>query len=683
MQHWLNIEILAVEARVSLGDVPRSDFEIIKSKASFNVSRVLEIESTVKHDIIAFLTNVAEHVGESSRFIHQGLTSSDILDTALSLQMRDAGNILLSDLGNLLDVLKLRALEHKYTLQIGRTHGIHAEPITFGLKIAFFYEEMKRNRVRLQRAVEGICVGKLSGAVGTFEHLLPKVEEYVCKALGLLPESVSTQIISRDRHAEYLTTLAIIASSLERFSVECRHLQRTELREVEEFFSEGQKGSSAMPHKRNPITFERISGLARIIRSNAQAGLENIVLWHERDISHSSVERIILPDSTIGLCYCFRALTESVRSLIVYPDAMIQNFSKSFGLVSSQTVLLALIEKGLTREVAYRLVQGAAMQSWKTNVHLKDVLIADSNITRYLSDEELNSIFSKGKPAANRVKNEIKELVSKRVNLGNRPPGLGVIIVGENPASQAYVRNKVRSCAEVGFKSLLIELPVHVPESMLLEHIYGLNLDNTIDGILVQQPLPTHINEFNITMAILPEKDVDGFHPVNVGKLSLGRLNDTHVSCTPLGIIELLSHYSIDISGKHAVIVGRSNIVGKPLASLLLQKKPFLNATVTMCHSNTKDISYFTKQADILIAAIGIPYFIKMPMIKRGSVIVDVGINRVDDALSNTGFKLVGDVDFGEVSREAFAITPVPGGVGLMTIAMLLRNTFNAYIKKL
>ncbi len=394
MQRWLEIELAAVEARVKLGEVPEADYEEIKRKAKFDVARVLEIEKTTKHDVIAFLTNVAEHVGTASRHIHQGMTSSDVLDTALSMQLRDAGKIILADIEHLMRVLARRAKEFKYTLQIGRTHGVHAEPITFGLKLALWHEEMQRNRQRLKRAIEIVSVGKVSGAVGTFEHLSPKVEEYVCKKLGLRPEPIATQVIQRDRHAEYLCTLAVIAASIEKFSIECRHLQRTEVLEAEEFFSEGQKGSSAMPHKRNPITFERLTGLARVIRANAMASLENVALWHERDISHSSVERIIMPDSTIALCYIVREFSQAIEKLIVYPDRMLKNFEHSFGLIASQSVMLALTTKGLTREEAYALVQRNAMRSWKEKIQLKELILNDADIRAHLSEKDIHQLFS-------------------------------------------------------------------------------------------------------------------------------------------------------------------------------------------------------------------------------------------------------------------------------------------------
>jgi len=416
LQRWLDIELAAVEARVKLGEVPEQDYAVIKKKARFDVARILEIEKTTKHDVIAFLTNVAEYVGAESRHIHQGMTSSDVLDTALSMQMRDAGNIILVDIERLIKILAKRAKEFKYTLQIGRTHGVHAEPITFGLKLALWYEEMKRNRERLKRAIEVVSVGKVSGAVGTFEHLSPKVEEYVCKKLGLKPAPISTQIIQRDRHAEYLCTLAVIASSIEKFSVECRHLQRTEVLEAEEFFSEGQKGSSAMPHKRNPITFERLSGLARVIRANALAGLENVALWHERDISHSSVERVVMPDSTIALCYIVRQFSDAIEKLLVYPERMFKNFDSSFGLMSSQSVMLALTTKGLTREDAYKLVQRNAMQSWREKIHLKQLILNDSDIRTHLSEKEIEQIFS-AETLMKKLKKNVDYLF-RRVGLG-------------------------------------------------------------------------------------------------------------------------------------------------------------------------------------------------------------------------------------------------------------------------
>ena len=391
---WLQIEILACEARAKMGEIPVEDVEEIKSKASFDVKRILEIEEETKHDVIAFLTNVAEYVGPASRHIHYGMTSSDILDTTLAYQMKSAGEILLSDLNILKEVLKKRALEHKYILCVGRSHGIHAEPTTFGLKFALWYEEIKRNINRLEDAIENISVGQISGAVGTFDHLSPKVEEYVCEKMGLKPAPVSTQIIQRDRHAQYLSTLAVIGATLEKIAVEIRHLQRTEVLEAEEYFSKGQKGSSAMPHKRNPIVSERISGLARLLRGNAVAALENVALWHERDISHSSVERVIVPDSTITLNYMLNLAINLIDNLIIYPENALENLNKTRGLIYSQKVLLKLVEKGLTREEAYKMVQEPAMHVWKDkSTDLKTELLNSKRVRNYLSEEEIKNIF--------------------------------------------------------------------------------------------------------------------------------------------------------------------------------------------------------------------------------------------------------------------------------------------------
>ena len=393
-ERWLQLEIAAVEARVDAGMVPEEALEAIKENARFNVDEILEIEKETKHDVIAFLTNVNQYVGPQSRYIHEGLTSSDVGDTCLAMQMRDAGNILLKDLEQLIEVLAERAVEFKYTLEMGRTHGIHAEPTTFGLKLLLWHQEMLRNLERLRRAVENVSVGKISGAVGTYQHLSPEIEAAVCHKLGLKPSPISTQILQRDRHAEYLTTLAIIASSIEKFSVELRHLQRTEVRETEEFFSKGQKGSSAMPHKRNPITFERLTGLARVVRSNSIAAMENVALWHERDISHSSVERVIMPDSTIALCYMLRTFRDTLKNLLVYPERMEENFNTSYGLTLSQTLLLALTGKGLTREEAYKLVQRNAMKSWEHKVQLKEHVLQDQDILKHVSAEEIEQLFS-------------------------------------------------------------------------------------------------------------------------------------------------------------------------------------------------------------------------------------------------------------------------------------------------
>jgi len=395
---WLKIEILACEGRAERGEIPTEDVDEIKSKANFNVKRILEIEETTKHDVIAFLTNVAEYVGPTSRHIHYGMTSSDILDTTLSYQMKSAGEILLNQLLLLKDVLKERAMEHKTTICVGRSHGIHAEPTTIGLKFALWHDEIKRNILRLESAIKIISVGQISGAVGTFEHLSPKIEEYVCEKMGLTPAPVTTQVIQRDRHAEYLTTLSIIGATIEKISVEIRHLQRTEVLEVEEFFSKGQKGSSAMPHKRNPIISERITGIARLLRGNAMAALENVALWHERDISHSSVERIIVPDSTIILNYALHLMINLIKNLIVYPENSINNLNITRGLVFSQTILLALINKGLTREDAYSLVQTNAMNVWDDqNKTLKNELLNSEEVSKYLTIQEIEEIFNSNK----------------------------------------------------------------------------------------------------------------------------------------------------------------------------------------------------------------------------------------------------------------------------------------------
>lgn len=391
---WLKIEILACEARAEMGEIPKLDVEIIKLKANFDVKRILEIEETTKHDVIAFLTNVAEYVGPESRHIHYGMTSSDVLDTTLSYQMKSAGDLLLKRLYDLKNALKQRAIEHKNTVCVGRSHGIHAEPTSMGLKFSLWFEETKRNIERLKRAIEIISVGQISGAVGTFEHLSPKVEEFVCNKMGLKPAPVSTQVIQRDRHAEFLTTLAIIGATLEKISIEIRHLQRTEVLEAEEYFSKGQKGSSAMPHKRNPILSERITGLARILRSNSVAALENVALWHERDISHSSVERIIVPDSCIALDYMLYLMVNLVSKLLIYPENMIRNLNLTRGLVFSQTILLKLVTKGISREDAYRIVQDSAMKVWSNEkLNLKDELSKSDELKKYISVEELSEIF--------------------------------------------------------------------------------------------------------------------------------------------------------------------------------------------------------------------------------------------------------------------------------------------------
>lgn len=398
LETWLKIEILACEARAETGEIPKSDLEQIKSKSNFDLKRVLEIEETTKHDVIAFLTNVAEYVGPASRHIHYGMTSSDVLDTALAIQMKTAGELLLKNLNELKLVLKKRALEHKKTICVGRSHGIHAEAYSMGLKFALWYEESKRNIIRLQHAIDSVSTGKISGAVGTFEHLSPKVEEYVCKKLGLKPEPVATQVVQRDRHAEFISVLAIIGSSLEKIAIEIRHLQRTEVLEAEEYFSKGQKGSSAMPHKRNPIVSERITGIARILRGNSVAALENVALWHERDISHSSVERVIIPDSCIALDYALGLTIKLVDNLIIYPENMLKNLNLTRGLIFSQTVLLRLTEKGMSREDAYQIVQTSAMKVWEDrSKNLKDELSNSLQVKKFLSQKDIDELFDPDK----------------------------------------------------------------------------------------------------------------------------------------------------------------------------------------------------------------------------------------------------------------------------------------------
>jgi adenylosuccinate lyase len=392
-RRWLDVEIAVVAAMAELGRIPAAAAAEIAAKAGFDVDRIHAIEQETRHDVIAFLTSVAERVGPAARYIHLGLTSSDVLDTSLALLLREAADLILVDLDRLLTVLKRRAFEHRDTVMIGRSHGIHAEPITFGLKLALWYAEMTRNRERLVRARETVNVGKFSGAVGTYANVDPKVEELACARLGLTAAPISTQIIQRDRHAEYFTALAVLASSVEKVATEIRHLQRTEVREAEEYFAEGQKGSSAMPHKRNPINTENLCGLARLVRANALAALENVALWHERDISHSSVERVIAPDSTILVDFMLHRLTSVLDTLLVYPDRMWENMERTGGLLYSQRVMLALTEKGLSREAAYALVQRHAMAVWTGGGTLKDRLTADPEVRGHLSAEALDELF--------------------------------------------------------------------------------------------------------------------------------------------------------------------------------------------------------------------------------------------------------------------------------------------------
>ncbi|HEY9869042.1 MAG TPA: adenylosuccinate lyase, partial [Candidatus Obscuribacterales bacterium] len=394
-QTWLEVELAVCEAQAQLGIIPLEAVADIKANARFEISRIKEIEGEVLHDVIAFLTNLAENVGETSRFIHLGLTSSDILDTALALQLRRASHIIKADLQALHDAVLEQARRHKHTIMVGRSHGIHAEPITFGFKLAVWLEEIRRHQARLDKAVEEVSVGKISGAVGTYANVSPEVESLALKLLGLKAEPVATQVVQRDRHAQYLCTLAIIAASLEKFATEIRHLQRTDVLEAEEPFKQGQKGSSAMPHKRNPVGCENITGLARVVRANALAALENVPLWHERDISHSSVERVIIPDSTILVDFMLDRFTSIVGGLVVYPENMRRNMDIFGGVIFSQAVLLKLVEKGLTREQAYKLVQASAMEAWnKDDGNFKENLLKDEAVMRVLSKTELEDCFN-------------------------------------------------------------------------------------------------------------------------------------------------------------------------------------------------------------------------------------------------------------------------------------------------
>lgn len=389
----LEVEITACEAMAELGQIPVEAAKNIREKAQFNLERVKEIEKVTNHDIIAFLTNVAEYVGEDSKYIHKGLTSSDVKDTALGIMMKKSAELILEDLKNLRDVLKRQAKKYKYTVCIGRTHGIHAEPMTLGLKFALWYDEVCRDIERVEHAKKIVAVGKLSGAVGTYSNIDPRIEEITCKKLGIEPVKLATQVIQRDRHAEYMTTLAIVASTFEKIATELRNLQRTDIREVEEYFQPGQKGSSAMPHKRNPITGERITGMARLVRGNAIAAMEDITLWHERDISHSSVERVILPDSTINVDYCCRKLTNLLDKLLVYPEAMMENLNKTGGLIFSQRIMLAVVSKGVLREDAYKWVQRNAMARWLKGEDFRTNVEKDPDITKYLTKEEIDNCF--------------------------------------------------------------------------------------------------------------------------------------------------------------------------------------------------------------------------------------------------------------------------------------------------
>jgi adenylosuccinate lyase len=391
---WLNVEILACEALAELGQIPKDAVDVIKKKAAFDVARINKIEETIQHDVIAFLTNVGEHVGPEGRYIHLGLTSSDLLDTSLSCLLREAGRLILTRCSALKTVIKEQALAHKKTVMIGRTHGIHAEPITFGFKMLMWYDEIARRIETFEQAVDTISYGKISGSVGTYAHLDRRVEEYVLGKLDLKVAPVSTQILQRDRHAEYVTALALLASSLEKMATELRNLQRTDILEVEEHFGKGQKGSSSMPHKRNPITSERVAGLSRLVRGNAIAALENVAVWHERDISHSSVERVILPDTAIIIDYMLERFTWVVKNLLVYPENMMKNLEKTNGLIYSQKLLLELTNSGMSREEAYSSVQDAAMETWRTGKPFEQSVKECEAVTSRLDDETLSSVFA-------------------------------------------------------------------------------------------------------------------------------------------------------------------------------------------------------------------------------------------------------------------------------------------------
>ncbi|MDU0414257.1 adenylosuccinate lyase [Bacillus paralicheniformis] len=392
-QAWLEVEILACEAWAELGVIPKEDVKVLREKASFDINRILQIEQDTRHDVVAFTRAVSETLGEEKKWVHYGLTSTDVVDTALSYLLKQANDILLKDIERFVDILKEKAKEHKYTVMMGRTHGVHAEPTTFGLKLALWYEEMKRNLERFKQAKEGIEVGKISGAVGTYANIDPFVEQYVCEKLGLKPAPISTQTLQRDRHADYMAALALVATSIEKFAVEIRGLQKSETREVEEFFAKGQKGSSAMPHKRNPIGSENMTGMARVIRGYMLTAYENVPLWHERDISHSSAERIILPDATIALNYMLNRFGNIVKNLTVFPENMKRNMDRTLGLIYSQRVLLALIDTGMAREEAYDTVQPKAMEAWEKQVPFRQLVEAEEKITSRLSPEQINDCF--------------------------------------------------------------------------------------------------------------------------------------------------------------------------------------------------------------------------------------------------------------------------------------------------
>ncbi|WP_088036144.1 adenylosuccinate lyase [Evansella clarkii] len=390
---WLEVEIQACEAWAELGEIPKEDVKKIRENAGFNVERILEIEAETRHDVVAFTRAVSETLGEERKWVHYGLTSTDVVDTALSYLLKQANEILEKDILNFIEILKNKAIEHKTTVMMGRTHGVHAEPTTFGLKVALWYEEMKRNLERFRHAAESVRVGKISGAVGTYANIDPFVEKYVCEGLGLEASPISTQTLQRDRHAHYVATLSLIASSIEKMAVEIRGLQKSETREVEEFFAKGQKGSSAMPHKRNPIGSENMTGLARVLRGHVMTAYENVALWHERDISHSSAERVILPDATIALNYMLNRFGNIVKNLTVFPENMKRNMGRTYGLIYSQRVLLTLIDKGMVREEAYDLVQPKAMEAWEKGVQFRSLVEEDEQIMKHLSKEELDDCF--------------------------------------------------------------------------------------------------------------------------------------------------------------------------------------------------------------------------------------------------------------------------------------------------